>query len=556
MIHDAGRPLVDDDVPIGASTIPGILDEAARRYGDRDWLRFADVTQSFAELRNHSEAVSAALIAAGIGHDDGVASFMGNRFEWLHTQFGILGAGAWMVPLNTWCRTLELTHVLDVSRCRALVWEAEVLGQDMRPLLQSLIPEVAQGPPGRWRSARFPELELVIGIGDGPWPSGVTPWGDFVGRGETITGTERRRRREEIAPQQTCLVIFTSGTTGAPKGAILAHTGVVDHMREWTRHIGLRPDDRSIMASPLFWIFGCTMNAIVPLLAGSAVVLQERFQAERFVSDIESHACTHLQGVPAQYEMAIEHAVAQRRDLSSLHVVQIGGAKTVVTLAERIQELAPEARMLAAYGLTEAVGVNTWTEFDDSFDLLGTSIGHAAPDNEASVRHRSTFEEVPAGEVGELWLRGAHVMKGYLNAPEADREALVDGWLRTGDLVTADERGYFQLAGRSSDAYKRGGMNVYPAEAELLLATHPAVDQVALIGVPDARLGEVGAAYVVLAPGAHCSAEELLAWAQARIARYKVPAHVRFVCELPFTASGKVRKFTLREAWAAETHGA
>jgi acyl-CoA synthetase (AMP-forming)/AMP-acid ligase II len=545
-------PIARDEVPIGTSSFPAIVRQAAERYADAPWMAFDGETQSFRELGQRSDAIAAALIAAGIGHDDGVASFMGNRFEWLQLEFGIATSGAWMVPLNTWFRMAELEHILDVSRARVLVWDARVLGQDMRPLLSSLLPELADARPGRWRSARFSELRLVVGIGDGPWPPGVTPWADFLAAGVAIGAAEVRARAAEVRPEQTGLVLFTSGTTGAPKGAVLTQTGIVDHLREWTRHIGLGCDDRSIMASPLFWTFGCTMNAIVPLLAGSMVVLEERFEGERFVTDIERYGCTHLQGVPEQYELALNHPRSGSRDLSTLRVVQLGGSRSAVDLATRICGRAPDVRLVAAYGLTEGVGVNTWTEFDDPVELLGTSIGHAAPDNEATVRDPVTFDELAAGEAGELWIRGAHVSRGYLAAPEATAESFEGDWLRTGDLVRVDDRGYFEIVGRRAHTYKRGGMNVYPAETELLLATHPAVARVAVVGVPDERLGEAGAAYVVLHEQATLTETELLGWATGRLARYKLPAHVRFVDTLPVTASGKVQKFALRDAFVAE----
>jgi len=541
------------DPGVGRSTMPGILAEAVSRYGPAPWLTYGGETQSFADLGQWTDAIAAALLAAGVDHDDGVALFMGNRFEWMQVQLGIALSGAWMVPLNTWLRTTELTHVLGSSGCRVLIWDSAVLGQDMRPLLQALVPELDDAGPGAWRSGAFPRLEIVVGVGDGPWPRGVTPWDDFLQRADEIDASAVGARAGEVGPESTGLVIYTSGTTGVPKGAMLTHTGIVDHMREWTRHMRLGPHDRSIMASPLFWVFGCTMNTMVPLLAGSMTVLEERFAAARFLADLEEHGCTHLQGVPEQYELALNHADAARRDLSTLRVVQIGGSKTVADLALRIRDRAPDARMLAAYGLTEAVGVNTWTEFDDPFELLGTSIGHASPDNEVMLRDPVTLEEVAVGELGEICIRGHHVSRGYIDNPEATAETFVDGWLRTGDLARADDDGYFTIAGRRSHTYKRGGMNVYPAETEVLLGTHPDVERAAVVGVPDARLGEVGAAFVVLAEGTSVTAGELLEWADGKLARYKLPAHIRVVESLPVTASGKVRKFELQQRWSEES---
>jgi acyl-CoA synthetase (AMP-forming)/AMP-acid ligase II len=545
-------PLVAESAGIGSSTMPATVAAAVERYGHRPWLAHDGITHTFAELGTAVDDIAAALMAAGIGHDDGVALFMGNRVEWLEVEFGVVTSGAWMVPLNTYFKAGELTHILASSGCRALVWDATVLGRDTRPLLDELVPELRDGTPGRWQSAAFPRLELVVGVGDGPWPPGVTSWDAFLARGSTVSRSLVRARAGEVQPEDAGLILYTSGTTGTPRGAMLSNTGIVDHMREWTRQVDLGPDDRSVMASPLFWVFGCTMNAMVPLHAGSMVVLEDRFEAKQFLTDIEDFGCTHLQGVPEQYELALNHPDSPSHDLSTLSVVQIGGSASAADLALRILERAPGARMLSAYGLTEAVGVNTWTEFDDPLELLTTSIGHASPDNAIELRDPETTEEVAAGEVGEIWIRGNHVSKGYIGDPEGTAATFVDGWLRTGDLARADERGYYTIAGRRSHTYKRGGMNVYPVETEVLLASHPAVERASIVGVPDERLGQVGAAFVVLVPGAELSEQELLDWADGRLASYKLPAYVRIVDALPTTASGKVRKFELQEAWARE----
>jgi fatty-acyl-CoA synthase len=536
---------------IGVTTIPTVLDEAARRHGPAPWMAFAGQVQTFAEMHERVERIAAALLATGLSRDDGVAAFMGNRFEWLQTQFAVNTAGGRLIPLNTWFRTRELTHILASSRTRVLVWDSTILGRETLSLLLELVPEVGSAAPGRWRCNRFPDLELVIGIGDGPWPEGVLAWDAFLAAGERVTVADVGARAGEIAPEDTALVVYTSGTTGLPKGAMLTHSGIADHMRVWAQTLGMSGSDRSVLGSPLFWIFGCTLNAMVPILSGSMLILEERFDAGGFLTAFERYGATHLQGVPDQYELLLSHPDAGRRDLSTLRIVQLGGSKMSKTLPDRIRERAPDARMNASYGLTEGVGVNTWTDFDDPFELLSTSIGHAAPDVELSVRDPDSLEPVEPGQVGEIWLRGAHITKGYFGDPDATKAAFVDGFFRTGDLAVQDGRGYLSITGRQSHTYKRGGMNVYPAETELMILEHPAVADVALIGVPDERLGEVGAAFVVLESGAEPTEDELLAWCEGRLARYKLPAYIRFLDELPRTVTGKVQKFELERRWSA-----
>jgi fatty-acyl-CoA synthase len=277
------------------------------------------------------------------------------------------------------------------------------------------------------------------------------------------------------------------------------------------------------------------------------IVLQERFEASAFLRDLLDYECTHLQGVPSQYEMALNHPDSARYDLSGLRLVQIGGSASAEGLARRLLERAPKARMVSSYGLTEATGVNTYTELDDPPERITGTVGHAARDTEIVLRSPNGDEPVPIGEVGELCIRSASVMLGYLDNPDATESALRGGWLHTGDLAVSDEHGYLTIVGRSIDAYKRGGMNVYPAEAEAVLSEHPSVQAAAIIGAPDDRLGEVGLAVIVAEDGATVNADELLTYCAERIAAYKVPERVIVVDELPVTPTGKIQKFALRQ---------
>jgi fatty-acyl-CoA synthase len=527
--------------------VKGTLDRAVERYGDRPWLFFAGEMRSFRELGDRVERTAAALYALGVEQRDRLGLFCDNRVEWLELEYAATALGAWFVPVNTWFRSRELLHVIRDSGMRVLIWNDSVLGHDMLPLLRELLPELDHNPPGAWRSQRFPALETVVGIGDAPWPQGVVGWDCVLAGAAGVSDEELARRYVAVSADEIALVMYTSGTTGAPKGAMIPHGGLVSHIGVWARHLELEPSDRSILASPLFWSFGCTVNAFVPLHAGSMVVLQERFEPERFLRDIHEHGCTHLQGVPSQYEIALNHPDSRRYDLSRLRLIQIGASKSAEELPRRLIERAPHARMLSAYGLTEATAVSTWTDLGDPIEDVMRTIGHAADDNDVIVVEPNGSRQLPAGEVGELWIRGEHVMRGYLGDAEANARSLRDGWLRTGDLVVSDDRGYFTFVGRQVDAYKRGGMNVYPAEVEALLVDHPAVQAAAVIGIPDERLGEVGLAFVVPAPGQVVAGDELRRFCASQLAAYKVPSAVRVVDEMPMTPTGKVQKFKLRE---------
>jgi fatty-acyl-CoA synthase len=534
-------------VSASESTIPAALAHGVERYATRPWMTFGEETRSFERLAADVDEITRGLAALGVEPGERLGLFMDNRFEWLETEYAACSLGMWLVPLNTLFRRRELDHVLSNSGIEILVWTDPLLGRPSGQLLGELVPELESGAPGNWRSERFPRLRVVVGLGEGPWPRGVLPWQELIAMGRGATDGAVTAARAGVRPEDTALLMYTSGTTGRPKGAMLAHRSVVGHIGTWARHLGLHEEDRSIMASPLFWSFGCTVNACVPLRCGSMIVLEQRFDPLRFLRDLTGHDCTHLQGVPSQYELALSHPDSPQYDLSRLRLVQIGGSASAEGLARRILERAPSARFISAYGLTEGVAVNTYTDLDDPLEAVMQTVGHAAPDNEVVVRTPEGDDELPAGEVGELCIRGENVMSGYLGDEAATRAALRGGRLRTGDLAVMDEDGYVRIVGRHVDAYKRAGANVYPAETEALIAEHPSVQAVAIIGVPDRRLGESGAAFVVSRPGMTVGEDEIISFCAARIAAYKVPGEVLVVDELPLTPTGKIQKFVLKE---------
>jgi len=537
----------------GTATIGRRLQDAAGTWSDRLWLVDDHRAWTFADLAVGAERVARALLASAVGQGDPVGVFASNRAEWFVFELGAALIGAPVVPLNTRFTAAELGQVLSRVGVRALLWEGSLRGKDAVGLLGQVLAgqdhALADGAgegPGRAAGG----APVVVGLGDGPWPPSVATWADFLDRADGIGDRAFAQARERVQEDATGLIVFTSGTTGAPKGAMLRQGGIVAHMRTWARHLGFTGDDRAILASPVFWGFGCVLNAVVPLLAGSSIVLHDGFDARAWLTDIGRWSCTYLQGVPSQYQLLLDHPQSEDFDLSGIRLVQIGGAPSADVLVRRLRRRAPGAVLVSAYGLTEGGFVNTATDLGDPDELVLSTVGRALPDNEAAVRPLDRDEDCPSGEVGELCLRGPHLMTGYLGDPVATAQTLRGGWLRTGDLATMDRGGYLRIVGRVKDMFITGGMNVYPAEVENVLAGAPGVALGAVAGVPDDRMGEVGVAWVVAEAGASLEEAELLAHLRTRLADYKVPRRVCVVDELPMSASGKVAKLELVERWS------
>jgi fatty-acyl-CoA synthase len=534
-------------------TVKATLDDALGRFPGRPWLAFKGEVLTFSDLGRAVERLERALLGLGVGPGSRVALYLGNRPEWLELEYAALALGATELPVNTMLAPAELAFVLSHSGADVLVWGDRIAGRDTLGTLDELLPELAAAEPGGWRSERFPALRAVVGLGEASFPRGVVGFDELLAGTDAVDPAELAALEARVSPDDAALLLYTSGTTGTPKGALLRHRGVVGQVRTWARHLELVPDDRTVMPSPLFWTFGCALNALVPLLVGSMVVLEETFDAGRFLEDLTRYECTHLQGVPAQYELALKHPDTRRYDLSRLRLIQIGGSTSAEGLARRLLERAPRAALVSAYGLTEAVGVNTYTDLDDPIERVMRTVGHAAGGTEVALFDPETDRPTPVGEVGEICIRGDCVMAGYLDDEAATEQALRGGWLHTGDLAVADDRGYFSIVGRRVDAFKSGGMNVYPAEIEAALGEHPDVQLSAVIGVPHPERGAVGRAFVVPRAGAALDVEALRAFCRGRLAPYKVPAEFVVVGELPMTPTGKVQKFKLRSGPAEWT---
>ncbi|MCL2584823.1 MAG: FadD3 family acyl-CoA ligase [Streptosporangiales bacterium] len=475
-------------------TIPEMVLSTADRFGDAEAVVDGDLRLTFTQLCDRIRTAAGAYIDAGITKGDRAAIWAPNSANWIIAAFGLLAAGGTLVPVNTRFKAAEAADIITRSGAKLVLTQPGFLGNDY------------ETPP----SVRN------IDLGS-----------DFLASGSPA--------EVKVAADDVADIIFTSGTTGRPKGVMMPHAPTLRLYAEWNELAGTREGDRYLIVNPFFHIFGWKAGVIASMIRGMTIYPFPVFDIDKVLDTVEREKITVLPGAPTIYHELLKAQARGGHDMSSLRVAVTGAADIPVELIRRIKEELPFGSIMTGYGLTEA-GTITASRQGDSFTDIATTVGTPC----------EGFEMRISGDK-EVLARGYGVMKGYFDDPEATAEAIdADGWLHTGDLGEVDASGRLKIIGRKKDMFIVGGFNAYPAEIEGFLAEHPSVAQAAVIGVPDERMGQVGKAFVVLRPGAGLSEEELIAWAKPRMAGFKVPRSVEFLDALPLNATGKVQKDLLR----------
>ena len=536
-------------------TIPAAVASAAREFGDAPALTEPDGPRlSYRQLHEQVTLVARALIAEGVAPGDAVAIWSPNTHHWVLGALGALYAGATLVPVNTRFTGPEALDVISRSRARALIVAGPFLGTDrlatLRAAAEASAKIIHNGPPPPGPLGRL-SLVVRVPVEASPEPAGepsdgVIDWASLGERAAAVPPERAEERAAAVQPEDVSDILFTSGTTGRSKGAMSAHRQSLAVARSWAECGGLTCRDRYLVVNPFFHSFGFKAGILACLASGAVIVPQLVYDAGRAMRLIEAERITVFPGAPTIYQTILDHPGLASRDLSSLRLAVTGAATVPVALVERMRRELSFDTVLTAYGLTEAV-VATMCRPGDDPDTVAHTSGRAAAGFEIRVAGPDG-SALPPGEPGEIALRGPNVMLGYLDDPAATRAAVdTDGWLHTGDIGRLDERGYLTITDRLKDMYICGGFNVYPAEVEQVLARLDGVAESAVIGVPDARLGEVGKAFVVLRPGHALAEPDVLAWCRERLANYKVPRMVEFRADLPRNPAGKPLKRVLRE---------
>ncbi len=518
-------PVLDD------TTIPARAGAAAELFGARLAIIDGDTRLSYSELFEQARTFGAALVASGIQPGDRVAVWAFNCAEWVVALLGLSQAGAVLVPINTRFKGNEAAELLHRSRARALVTVRGFLDTDYVAML-------------RVSGIELPDLETIV-VARGEPDTSTEPWQGFLGRATGAARHEVDRRGADVGPDDPSDILFTSGTTGVPKGVVMTHGRTVGLATDWVRMTGLGADDRYLMVNPYFHMFGLKAGILACVCSGAAMLPEAVFEIDRLLARVATERVSVLPGPPTLYNAMLDHPRRDRHDLSSLRIAVTGAADIPVALIRRVDDELPFQTIITGYGLTEA-GTVSATSPEDDVRTVATTVGRPRPGFEVRTVD-ADGRDVPVDQTGEIVVRGKTVMTGYLDDPAATEKTLSgDGWLRTGDLGVIDDRGYLRIVGRTKDMFIVGGFNVYPAEVENALLRHPDITQAAVIGVPDTRLGEVGMALVVTRSGDPAVAGEIVAWCRDQMANYKTPRAVEVVEELPLNATGKVVKDVLR----------
>lgn len=552
-------------------TIPKLLRTSAERFGDAVAIADTDrgLSLTFTELLDAADTAAKAFVASGMEADDKAAIWAPNIAEWVVTALGLQTAGGVLVPLNTRFKGREAGYVLERSEAKMLFCTRDFLDTDYVALLADAYGTGDASNP----IADLPRLQEIVAF-DQPAAAEAaqtnavadsaktgttetstaltTTWQSFLQRGNAISDSEIETRVADRTADHLSDILFTSGTTGMPKGVMTTHGQSLRGYKVWSDLVGLNASDRYLIVNPFFHGFGYKAGWLASLMAGCAVYPHAVFDVDRIMAKVAEHRITVMPGPPTLYQSILNHPRLSECDISSLRLAVTGAAAIPVELIHRMRDELTFDTIVTGYGLTESSAIATMCRHDDDPETIATTSGRAIPGVVVRIAD-DDGHELPPMTPGEIWVRGYNVMAGYLNDPEATAETITpEGWLKTGDIGVMNENGYVAITDRKKDMFIVGGFNAYPAEIENLILAHESVAQVAVVGIPDERMGEVGAAFLVprTKPDGSMHAidtEEFLDWCKKEMANYKVPRSVHILPELPANASGKVLKYRLRE---------
>jgi fatty-acyl-CoA synthase len=536
-------------MPLSGTTVGDLLDGVAAKFPENEAL--VDLSKgirfSYSGFLRTVNQLSKGLLEAGLKKGDHAALWSPNRWEWIITQFALAKIGAVLVSIDTNSQLPQLEYLLRQSDSRTLVMAEGQKGMDYLGMIRQLCPEVAQSLPGQSHCALLPELRNLILISDRAC-LGWLNWKEVLEKGADAPDGALFIRQRSCHAEDGVTLLYTSGTTGAPKGVLSNHFGVIHTTQASADNQRLTEHDRLCLSVPLSHMFGSVCITLAAFSKGATLVLPaSASDALSLMEALETERCTALYGSPTLFLAIMDHPEFSRFHLKTLRTGIMGGAQCPIEVMKRVVEEMGMKEIVIGYGQTESSSWMTQTPPDDPLELRVSTAGKPLPGVEVKIIDPVSGQEVPSGTVGEICGRGFN-MKGYYKMPAATANAIdPEGWLHTGDLGTMDAQGYLRISGRMKEVINKGGEVIYPTEIEEVLFTHPKVANIQVFGVPDKKLGEEIAAWIQLNEGITATEEEIIRFCIDKLPSSHVPRYVKFVKEFPMTPLGKVQKFRMRE---------
>jgi fatty-acyl-CoA synthase len=538
------------DKPLIGQTLGDMLDQTAARFAGNEALvsRHQGLRYTYLEFRQQVDRCARALMALGVEKGRRVGIWAPNCAEWTILQFATAKIGAILVNVNPSYRFHELQYALTQSGCAFLVISPQFKSSNYTQMIYDLAPELRSAEPGTLRAAKLPELRTVIRLGGEP-SAGMLTWGALLDMADLVGEAELAGRQAEQQFDDPINIQYTSGTTGYPKGATLSHHNVLNNGYFIGELEHFTDKDRVVIPVPLYHCFGCVLGNLAAVTHGAAMIYPgEAFDPKAVLETVQAERGTTLYGVPTMFIAELSHPDFASYDLSSLRTGLMAGSPCPVEVMKQVKTSMHMPEVEIAYGMTETSPVSFQTRVGAPLEKQVGTVGQVHPHVEVKIIDPATGQIVPIGQAGELCTRGYSVMLGYWNNPEATQKSIDTArWMHTGDLATLDAEGYANIVGRIKDMIIRGGENVYPREIEEFLYTHPKIQDVQVIGLPDVKYGEEVMAWVKLREGATATPDEIREFCRGQIAHYKIPRYIKFVDAFPMTVTGKIQKFIMRD---------
>jgi fatty-acyl-CoA synthase len=535
-----------------AKPIGQLLRESASSAADAEFIIQDHRRVTFGEMDRLVDLLAAHLLERGLQKGDPVALWQPNSVEWAVAALAVFRIGAVLVPLNTRYTMRETLQILAQSEAKALFLPETWWSNDYLAMALEMVPELAMTAGNRLEPARLPHLrEIVLTRGDARGLT-VSPLAEILAQ-DTTRFDAVEEAAAQVTVEDTAVVVYTSGTTGAPKGAMHSHE-LVRNCLNIARELHIEPGDGILGHMPLYHVAGFCTAFIPAILLGCPYYAMPQWHPDRALDLIESERIRIFGGIPTHFIDLVDAIRRSPRDTSCLKSAWIGGANVTLELAQTARTVLQFDALQAVYGMTETTSSTTLTPFDDPIEVTGENRGKPIGDFEVGIFDPSTYQAMPTGSQGEVWIRGHIVMQGYYKNPDATTAVIAPGgWFKTGDLGVFDAAGYLSIVGRVKDMFIVGGSNVYPAEIESVIAAIPGVRQAVVVGMPDARLGEVGCAFIQLHEGSALSGEDIQQICKESLASYKVPQQVRLIEEFPLTPTGKIMRHVIIDRARAES---